>query len=400
MNRLITKESPQYRRAILALFFGSLVAFGAEYCLQPIIPVLAGEFLLSPAQASLAMSLGTGGMAASMLAIAIVAERLERKKTMSIALLMASLITVALAFCGNFHFILLLRLMQGVLLAGFPALAVAYINEEFDYKIVGFVVGIYISANSLGGLSGRVIISALTDYFDWRLAIGAIGAVYLAVAVVFWFWLPPSTKAVKQHNRFHILADFKKLLTNRTLLSIYFIAFGLMGAFVCVYNYIGYIFLAPPYNLSQTLVGCIFMMFLVGTVGSTTMGWLSDRHGSGKVLLLACAVMLAGALTTLLYALAAKIAGLGIFTFGFFGAHSTACGWAGKVAKGDKAQASSMYMLFYYVGSSVVGTLGGYFLAAFGWTGVVAFTSAIIACATAIALALTISPAPRGDCKA
>lgn len=386
----IERGSNAYWRAIVVLFLGSVAAFGAEYCLQPIIPVLAGEFGLTPATASLAMSFGTAGMAFSMIVIAAIARRLERKITMTVAITVASLLALGMSVSSNFGLILLLRLCQGILLAGFPALAIAYINEEFDDKMIGLVVGIYVSGNALGGLAGRLFISTVTDYFSWRWALGTAGVIYLAIGIMFWLALPNPVKVRpgrEAENNF--TADLKILLSNRKLLQIYAVAFAAMGAFVCTYNYISYVFIAPPYNLSQTAIGFIFTMYLVGTVSSAVMGGLSDRYGNGLIMCLSGLIMLAGILLTLAISLPLKIVGLGFFTYGFFGCHCAACGWAGKVADGDKAQASSMYMLFYYMGASVIGTLGGAFLSNYGWAGVVAFVGAMVAVVICVSIRLT-----------
>ncbi len=395
VRNYIEKGTGEYWRAIVMLFLGSVAAFGAEYCLQPIIPVLAKEFDLMPATASLAMSFGTAGMAMAMIGIASFATRLERKKTMTIALGVAAILAIAIAVSASFELILVLRLCQGILLAGFPALAIAYINEEFDPKIIGLVIGIYVSANSLGGLSGRLLISTLTDFFSWRVGVGVAGTMYLLIAIAFWFGLPNSTKKmVKQDGSEKILDGFKKVLKNKEVMSIYAIAFAIMGSFICIYNYISYVFIAPPYNLSQTVVGMIFMMYLLGAVSSTVMGGLSDRYGSGKILCLGCLLMLLGTIITIAASLVLKIIGLALFTFGFFGSHSTACGWAGKIAKGDKARVSSMYMLFYYIGASVIGTVGGMFLSAYGWNGIVLFVGMIMIGALVLAVRLTFNEIP------
>ena len=395
VRNYIEKGTGEYWRASVMLFLGSVAAFGAEYCLQPIIPVLAKEFDLMPATASLAMSFGTAGMAMAMIGIASFATRLERKKTMTIALGVAAILAIAIAVSASFELILVLRLCQGILLAGFPALAIAYINEEFDPKIIGLVIGIYVSANSLGGLSGRLLISTLTDFFSWRVGVGVAGTMYLLIAIAFWFGLPNSTKKmVKQDGSEKILDGFKKVLKNKEVMSIYAIAFAIMGSFICIYNYISYVFIAPPYNLSQTVVGMIFMMYLLGAVSSTVMGGLSDRYGSGKILCLGCLLMLLGTIITIAASLVLKIIGLALFTFGFFGSHSTACGWAGKIAKGDKARVSSMYMLFYYIGASVIGTVGGMFLSAYGWNGIVLFVGMIMIGALVLAVRLTFNEIP------
>jgi hypothetical protein len=62
--------------------------------------------------------------------------------------------------------------------------------------------------------------------------------------------------------------------------------------------------------------------------------------------------MLAGASLTLIGNLYAVLAGIVNFVFGFFGAHSIASGLVGdRAAAESKAQASSLYLLFYYAGS-------------------------------------------------
>lgn len=152
-----------------------------------------------------------------------------------------------------------------------------------------------------------------------------------------------------------------------------------MGSFVTVYNFVGIPLMEPPYQLSQTLIGFIFLIYLVGTFSSTWMGKLADRYSRGRVLLTGILIMLAGALLTLAVPLSMKIMGLALFTFGFFGAHSIASGWVGRLAdKNEKAQASALYLFFYYGGSSIVGATGGIFLIRFGWGGVISVVSILI----------------------
>ena len=75
--------------------------------------------------------------------------------------------------------------------------------------------------------------------------------------------------------------------------------FVLLGAFVTVYNYLGYRLLAPPYNLSQAVVGFICSVYLVGTFSSAWMGHLAGKLGRRKVLWTAFMLMLVGTALTL-----------------------------------------------------------------------------------------------------
>ncbi len=379
MARLIDKGSKEYNCALIMMFFGSVAAFGAEYCLQPVIPILAQDFNLTPTVASLSMSLGTIGMALSMLLIASVSKYLDRKKVMVVALGISAILIVLMSFMQDFAILLALRFVQGVLLAGFPSLAVAYINEEFNPRILGTAIGVYVAATPLGGLTGRILISTLTDVASWRLGLMVAGVLYLASAILMWIFLPPSLNKQIEHGKIHIAwQDFFSLLKSKKIIMIYIVTFCVMGCFVCSYNFISYVLMEAPYNLSQTVIGFVFVLYLIGSLSSAIMGSLSDRYGHGIMIVISIVIQLVGILITLFMPLFVKIIGLAVFTYGFFGAHSNACAWAPQSSHNDKAQVSALYMLFYYVGASVVGTAGGSFLSNFGWAGVVSFESVIL----------------------
>lgn len=379
MVRLIDKGTKEYNCALIMMFFGSLAAFGAEYCLQPIIPILAQDFNLSPAEASLSMSFGTIGMALSMILIASISKYLERKKIMVMALAISSILILLMSYTQDFTLLLMLRFIQGILLAGFPSLAVAYINEEFNPKIIGTAIGVYIAATPLGGLIGRILISTLSDVSSWRMGLLIAGILYLICAMMMAFFLPSSLNKKIEQGKIKIQwNDFFYLLHNKKIIMIYIIAFCAMGCFVCTYNFIAYVLLSEPYNLSQTIIGFIFILYLVGSISSTIMGALSDRYGHGIIIVVSIIIQIIGILLTLFMSLVVKIVGLAIFTYGFFGVHSNACAWAPQSCKIDKAQISSMYMLFYYVGASFLGTIGGTFLSSYGWSGIVVFECSIL----------------------
>jgi predicted MFS family arabinose efflux permease len=81
--------------------------------------------------------------------------------------------------------------------------------------------------------------------------------------------------------------------------------------------------------------------------------------------------------------------GLVVATVGFFGAHAIATGWAGRGATVGKAQASSLYNLFYYGGSSAVGWFGGVAFDAAGWNAVAAVVIGLAVMAGLLACTIT-----------
>jgi MFS transporter, YNFM family, putative membrane transport protein len=97
---------------------------------------------------------------------------------------------------------------------------------------------------------------------------------------------------------------------------------------------------------------------------------------------------LVGIALTLFAPLALVVLGITLITASFFAAHAVASGWVGRLAASDKGHATSLYLLVYYLGSSVAGSLGGWFWAGAGWPGVAAFCGAMLLAAVLVSLRL------------
>ncbi|WP_313470672.1 MFS transporter [Lysinibacillus sp.] len=379
----IQKGTRAFNKTNWALFLAGFITFANLYITQPLLPTFADIFHVSPAMASLSLSVTTFALALSLIIVSSLSEAWGRKSLMTISIFAASILTLALAFSPNFETIIILRIFQGIVFAGLPAIAMAYLGEEMEPASLGVAIGLYISGNSVGGLSGRVIIGTITDHYNWHIGMIVLGGISLLVSVLFVWMLPSSKHFSARPLQLKALAKtLYQHMKDPSMLCLYGISFVLMGSFVTLYNYIGFKLMAPPYNLSATIVGWIFVIYLVGTFSSAWFGSLADRYGRQRILLLAIAIMLAGSIVTLNGLLTLKIIGITVFTFGFFAAHSIASGWVSKRASHDKAQASSLYLFFYYFGSSVGGTVGGVFWVKYGWVGVIAMIALflVIAC--------------------
>ncbi|RTL31497.1 MAG: MFS transporter, partial [Rhodocyclaceae bacterium] len=166
----------EYRRACLALFLGGFATFSLLYNLQPLMPLLAHGFGLSPALASGAVSAATIALAAALIPAAILADRVGRKPVMVGALSLSTVFTLVGAFAGDFHSLLVSRALLGMTLAGLPAVAMAYLSEEFAPTSLARAMGLYISGNALGGLCGRFLAVLIAEHADWRVALFCLAA--------------------------------------------------------------------------------------------------------------------------------------------------------------------------------------------------------------------------------
>jgi YNFM family putative membrane transporter len=272
-----------------------------------------------------------------------------------------------------------------------------YLTEEMHAESIGLGMGLYISGSAIGGMSGRLIAGVVADVAGWRVGVGVVGVIGLISALVFWKALPPSRNFHPQALRWRALfARFAGIFRDAGLPWLFLEGFLLLGAFVTVYNYLGYRLMTPPFKLSQTVVGLIFGIYLVGTFSSAWMGHLAGKLGRRKVLWTAFALMLVGVACTMTASLWLIILGITAITFGFFGGHSIVSSWVGRRGGAAKAQASSMYLFSYYMGSSVAGWSGGLFYAADHWQGVALFVGALVLAGLLIALRLyRLPPLPQ-----
>lgn len=382
----IRRGTPAFMRVTLALFSAGLATFALLYCVQPILPVLSQQFGVSPATSSLSLSISTGLMALGLLMTGPLSDAIGRKSVMVTALMLAAICTLISATMTSWHGILIMRALMGLSLSGVAAVGMTYLSEEMDARVVAFSMGLYISGNSIGGMSGRLLSGVLTDLFSWRIAVAVIGCFSLASALMFWKILPASRhfRPITLRPR-NLLINFRLHWRDPGLPWLFAEGFLLMGAFVTLFNYIGYRLLDAPWHLSQAVVGLLSVVYLTGSWSSPKAGALTSRLGRGPVMLGATAIMLLGLLVTAFNSLWLILPGMMLFTAGFFAAHAVASGWIGPRARRARGQASSLYLFSYYVGSSVAGTLGGLFWHNFGWSGITLFISVLLILALLVA---------------
>ena len=380
----IVRGSREYTRATLALFCAGFSTFALLYCVQPLLPQLAEFFAVSSASSSLALSVTTFGLAGGLLVSGSLSESWGRKPVMVAALVLACSLGLATAIVRDWHLLLLLRALLGIALSGLPALAMAYIGEEFDPASLPVAMGLYIGGTALGGLLGRLLTGVLSDMGGWTLALGGIAGLGLLSCVLFIWLLPPSRHFMAQPLSLRgLLGNFVRHLGNADLRVLFFLSFLLMGSFVALFNYIGFYLSAEPFSLSGTLIGFLFLVYLLGIWSSNAAGKLVWRSGAKLVLLGALALMLAGVLLCMVPLLAVIIVGLALFTTGFFAAHTVASGMVGQKAGGARAQASALYLCAYYLGSSVLGYAMGWVWQHWGWAPLIGCLSAALLLAIA-----------------
>jgi len=384
--------SRAYRRLIAGLFFAGVATFAQLYSLQAVLPEASAALDVSPATAALTVSAATLGIATAVIPWSVVADRIGRVPAMAIGIISATALGLAAPLSTGIEMLLVLRLAEGVALGAVPAVALAYLSEEVHARHVAAAAGSYTAGTTVGGLSGRLIAGPLGEGFDWRVGVWTVALVCAGAAAVFLWLAPRARRFVPGRRRADpgpgVVARMTRAMRSPRLLALYAQGFLLMGAFVAVYNYLGFHLIAPPFLLPVWLVSLLFLAYLAGTVSSPWAGSLAARFGRHRVLLAAIGVFVCGAGVMLIPQPIAIVVGLIVFTAGFFGAHSIASSWAPVLADPDsRAQASALYYFGYYAGSSLFGWLLGIVFGTLDWAWFIAAVLVMGAVAALIALA-------------
>lgn len=236
-----------------------------------------------------------------------------------------------------------------------------------------------IGGNSLGGMLSRLAVGVLADYDIWREAVAGLGVMTLLGAVLVWRLLPPSRHfEPRRLSLGNAISGYALHLGNPLLRRLFLTGFLIMGSFVAFFNYISFHLMREPIALSQSAVGWLSLVYLLSTVTSARVGALADRLGARKVLIGALGVAVFGVGLTIIDQVVPAILGVAIFICGFFAAHAVVSGWVGRSARQARAQATSLYQIFFYLGANVAGSLGGQLWQRADWAGVSLMLTAML----------------------
>ena len=399
----IRRGTLAFRRANIAFFLSAFAIFASLYSVQPLLPIFADEFSLDAGAASLALSATSATLAVALLLASWVADRLGRKTLMVWAILLTAVLGLLLPFAPNWWSLVAIRTIMGLTLSGLPAVAMVYLAEEMEAEALGFSMGLYIGGTAIGGMAGRLLSGVLADWIGWRPALLVLGIAIAVAALAVVVLLPKPRHSARTRTGMRNLAGMVRLqFRDAGLPWLFASAFLLMGSFVTLYNYAGFRLALPPFGLSHAAISAIFVVYLLGSVSSAWAGGLAQQLGRRRVYWALVLTMTAGVFLTLVPSTPVVIAGLAIATTGYFAAHGIASAWVARRAQVGRAQASAIYLFAYYLGSSVLGTLGGYAWGAWGWNGVMLVSGGAALAALLIAIrlmALPVLPIPESPAE-
>lgn len=379
------KETGRYRitdfdfwKITISLALASFFVFAALYAVQPLLPVFVDTFGVSVSVSSLALSMVIIGLIIGLIVFGFLSDRLGRTFLIKASLLGSVVPFLLIPLTNSFIILIILRFIQGLLLAGLPAASLAYISEEIESRSVGTATGFYISSNALGGMAGRVMTGYFTDHFSWETAFFILAAIGTLVVLIVYIMLPQSKFFEKSVVSIRTdLIGFFYHLKNPALLLMFGMGVVLQSTFTGMWTYLPFYLQGEPFLLSLQAISYMFLAYGFGVIGSPMAGSLSGKYGIKPVRVTGIIVLSGGVLLTIIPSLPMIMIGLCLSCLGFFTAHSVTAASISDQVTHHKGSASSLYLVAYYIGVSSGSTLYGPVWERIGWKGVIVIAGLI-----------------------
>jgi len=378
--------SPGRSALIAVIGFLTLVDLFAT---QAILPSLAVEYGVTPSEIGVAANSTTLGMAISGLLIGAVSANIERKRAIALSLLLLAAPTAALSYAPGLAAFSLLRITQGFFMAAAFALTLTHLAERCEHRtanaLAAYVTGV-VASNLVGRLTAAFVADLVgaTSSFLFFAALNVAGALLIAVTL---HRNEPEPMADRSRFWTSWLAHLKEPALRRTFAIGFLILFGFIG----VFTYVGFVLMLPPHALSMGALGLVFLVFAPSMMTTPLAGRIAARHGPAVAVSASLALALGGLALLTIPSLATIIVGLALVGIGTFFAQAVATGHVGRVAQGDRAAASGLYLSAYYCGGLAGAAVIGQLFDRFGWNAAVGGVFAALGLAALLGLKLRVN---------
>ncbi len=372
---------PGAGRRVFAVGLVGFCAFLMLYATQPLLPLFHQIFGASKLAVSLTVSAATLAVALAAPFVGVIADLRGRKKVIIPAIYLLAVSSFLTATSPGLYTLIFWRFVQGLLTPAVFAVAVAYINEEWESCETGFVTSVYITGTVVGGFSGRFLSGLIAARWSWPWVFVCLGFLNLALAFMISAWLSPAKRFKRVENYGAGLRNMAGHFRNKALLAIYGVGFAILFSLVGTFTYITFYLAEPPFSLGPGVLGSIFAVYLAGAVVTPLAGKLSNRVAGWKMLAAALFVSMCGILLTVSHSLWQVVLGITLCSSGVFVCQIVTNRSVSAAAKGSRASAVGLYVAFYYAGGFAGSVAPGLLWNYGGWP----------ACAALIAFVLLFS---------
>ncbi len=390
MTRTTADPSPTTRiGSTLQFLLIAVIAFLTLvdlFATQVIIPGLTLRYGVSPAAMGAAVSASTFGMALASLAVALFADRIDRRVGIVAALAVLSVPTLLLAWAPTVTVFAALRVAQGLCMATAFSLTLAYLGERMTGAAASRAFGAYVTGNVASNLIGRYVASGVADEWGIDISFYVFAVLNLAGAalVAATIHRSPKMKQGVDHGRSPFTAVAMHL-GNQKLRAAFAFGFCILFVFIGVFTYVNFELGGARFGLSMMALGSVYFVFLPSILTTAQAGALATYIGLRRATWGGLALAVLGVGLMALNWLPGVLLGMALVAVGTFLAQALATGFVSRSAMGDRAAASGLYLACYFSGGLIGAIVLGQVYTAYGWLAMSGCVVAVLAAAAVLA---------------
>lgn len=273
--------APDKRKALTLVYASSLALMMGVNFIQPVLPAMMAPFGISDSALALVMAVYTAPAIVLAPLFGVVADLHGRRLLLAWGLIIFGVSGAAIAFAPTFHWVLILRAIQGIGFSAVIPLTIVLIGDLLDgdnevggqgLKVFLDRVG-YLVLPPLGGL-----LAAVAWFYPFLLYLVVVPLGFIVLA-----WMP-ETRGTVESGTWAYLGDMLRL-TRHPRLVVAFSA-GFLRFFLD-YGFLTYLplFLVRSHGISTATAGFLYAFFSTGAMlTSSQAGRLAAGHDKARLL--------------------------------------------------------------------------------------------------------------------
>jgi len=279
-------QASDHRAALLASFLGwTLDAFDfflVVFCLTSI----GKEFGKSDAAIALSITVTLAFRPIGAFLFGLLADRYGRRLPLMIDLIFYSVVEVLTGLAPNYATFMVLRALFGIGMGGEWGVGASLAMEKVPVRLRGILSGLLQSGYAAGNLLAALVYFFLFERLGWR-PLFFLGGLPALLALFVRFRVKESE--VWEQSREQSWGDLRRVLVSHWKLFVYLTLLMTMMNFASHGTQDMYpTFLERQWHFSPSLRSAMAGISMVGAIlGGLTVGWLSDRIGRRKAMILA-----------------------------------------------------------------------------------------------------------------
>jgi len=364
-----------FTRNQVVVLIATIVSFSTLYIPQPMLPLLARTFAISPGEAGLVMTATLLPLAFAPVVYGYFLQAIPARLMLIVALSLLALDQLCFYFATEFWHLLVLRFIQGLLLPAIFTSLMTYCATMAPNGKVRRAMGLYIGATILGGFLGRLGGGFFASTFDWRIAFVVMGlAQLLPLMLLTRVQSDTDINFARLDGKSiaRVLGDRNYRFMFLALASVFFVYSGIL-------NIIPFHLLDIDPGTTTFMISMIYLGYLVGAPVSFFSDSISrmlrdDRKG----LMLGLAIHSFGLSMLLFVAYQGILLMMFFLATGFFLIHASLSGLVNHLASEHKGVVNGLYVSIYYFSGALGSWLPGYIFEWVGWSGMIFCFMAIL----------------------